>query len=82
MFGMFLCCLRVNQNIINKYEHKRVEIRMKNYVHVIHEYCRSIGYTKWHHEIFVMTITRPKSSFRNIIRFYAYLMITKSKIYL
>ncbi|CAL0305558.1 unnamed protein product [Lupinus luteus] len=80
MLDMFFYILRINQNIIDKYDHKRVEIRMKNYVHVIHEYRRSIGYTKWHHEIFVMTISCPKSSFRNILQFYAYLMITRPKI--
>ncbi|CAL0334864.1 unnamed protein product [Lupinus luteus] len=80
MIDMFFCSLRVNQNIINKYDHKRVKIRMKNYVHVIHEYCRSIGYTKWHHKVFLMTISRTKSSFRNILRLYAYMLITRSKI--
>ncbi|CAL0303117.1 unnamed protein product [Lupinus luteus] len=77
---MFFCILRINQNIIDKYNHKCVEIWMKNYVHVMHEYCRSIDYTKWHHEILIMTISRLKSSFRNILRLHAYLVVTRSKI--
>ncbi|CAL0310916.1 unnamed protein product [Lupinus luteus] len=77
---MFFNILRVNQNIIDKYDHKHVEIWMKNSVHVIHEYCMSIGYTKWHHKVFVMTISRPKSSFRNIIRLHTNLVVTRSKI--
>ncbi|CAL0321634.1 unnamed protein product [Lupinus luteus] len=80
MLDMSFCILRINQNIIDKYDHKCVEIWMKNSVHVIHEYCRSIGYTKWHHEVFVMTISHPKSSFQNILRLHAYLVVTRSKI--
>ncbi|CAL0319972.1 unnamed protein product [Lupinus luteus] len=80
MLDMFFYILRINQNIIDKYDHKCVEIWMKYSVHVIHEYSRSIGYTKWHHEVFIMTISRPKSSFRNILRLHAYLVVTRSKI--
>ncbi|CAL0331020.1 unnamed protein product [Lupinus luteus] len=80
MLGMFFLVFRINQNVIDKHDHKRVELWMKNYVHVVHEHCRSIGYTKGHHEIFVMTIPRPKSSFRNIFQLHAYLVVTRSKI--
>ncbi|CAL0310766.1 unnamed protein product [Lupinus luteus] len=80
MFDMFFLILLINQNVIDKHDHKSVEIWMKNNVHIIHEYCRSIGYTKWHHKIFVMTIPHPKSSFRNVFRLHAYLVVTRSKI--
>ncbi|KAE9589867.1 hypothetical protein Lalb_Chr21g0313641 [Lupinus albus] len=80
MFRMFLLIFRINQDIIDKYDHKCVEVWMKNEIHVIHEHCRSIGYTKWHYKVFVMAITRPKSCLRNVFRLYAYLMIPRSKV--
>src|SRR3954453_9676270 len=42
MLGMFLWCLRVDKNIINKDHHKLIKIRLKDSVHVIHKYSRCI----------------------------------------
>ncbi|CAL0308229.1 unnamed protein product [Lupinus luteus] len=80
MIRMFFPIFRINQDIINKHYYKGVEIWIKNPIHVFHEHGRRIGYTKWHHEIFIMTISCSKSSFRNILRLHAYLVVTGSKI--
>src|SRR6266487_6340879 len=80
MLCMLLRILRVDQNIINEDYYEFMKIRLKNSIHIIHEYCWSIGQTKRHNQKFIMTITSPESSFGHVRSPDTNLMIPGSKI--
>ena len=77
---MFLLTFRVHQYIINKYDHKEIQIWLKNPVHQAHERSRGIRKTKTHHYKFVMPIPGSKSSLWHIRCPYFQLMITGSQV--
>ncbi|BAU01026.1 hypothetical protein VIGAN_11017800 [Vigna angularis var. angularis] len=77
---MLSLCLRVDENIIYKNDHKLVQVWPKDAVHIIHEHRRSVCYSKWHHYILVVSITRPKSSFLDVVLLHPDLVIPRTQI--
>ncbi|KAE9599572.1 hypothetical protein Lalb_Chr14g0363741 [Lupinus albus] len=80
MLRMFFSALGINQNVINKYHYKRIQIRMENPIHVVYKDCWSIRHPKRHHQIFKMPIPRTESSFRNFLCLNSKLVITRPKV--
>ena len=73
---MLFFSIGINKNVINKDDHKLVKVRPENPIHVIYKYCRTIGKSNKHHQIFIMTISSPKGRLWYISLFYSYLMVS------
>jgi hypothetical protein len=72
--------LGVDQDIINKYHDKLVQLRHEYEVHQVHEMCRSIGVSKLHNQIFIQPVPGRERRFRNIFQTNLDLMIIQIEI--
>src|SRR4051812_28899618 len=80
MLFMLFFRFRVNQNVINEYHYKPIQVSMKNTVHVLHEYSRRISDTEGHHRILVVSIPSPERGLLNVVFFYSNLVISRPQI--
>jgi len=77
---VFFSTLRVYQYVVYEYNDKLIQIRPKDFVHVVHEDYRSICHPKWHHHILVVSIAWPESCLLYILRLNQYLMISRPQV--
>src|SRR3954469_2155273 len=77
---MLLLRLGVNQNVIQIYHHKLIEILHENRVHEPREGGRCVGETEGHDRVLVQAIAGGESCFRNIFLANLDLMITTSQV--
>ncbi|EOX94184.1 Uncharacterized protein TCM_003614 [Theobroma cacao] len=80
MGSMFIIILRINQDVIDEYYHKLIQVWMEHPVHKIHKNCRGISQTKRHHQKLIMPITRPEGSLRYILLLNPQLIVPRSQI--
>jgi hypothetical protein len=77
---MFFLAFGIDENIIDKYHDKFVELRHKHGVHEVHEVSWGIRETKRHHQELVKTIMSGESGFWNVTRSNFDLMVTRMKV--
>jgi hypothetical protein len=70
----------VDQDVINEYHDKLVQLRYEYRFHQVHEMCRSIGESKRHNQVLIQPVPSRECSLRNIFRMDLDLMITRTKI--
>jgi hypothetical protein len=75
MLCMLFFTLGIDQDVINKYHDKLVQLWHEYGVHQVHEMCMSIGESKRHNQILIQPIP-GEASLRNIFRVDLDLMIT------
>jgi len=80
VFSMLLRTLGIDQDVINEYNNKVIQIWLKELVHIIHKQSWSIGHTERNKQKFIVSRTRPESRLGHIWWFDMNLMITWSKI--
>jgi hypothetical protein len=80
MLRMLFFTLGIDQDVINEYHDKLVQLRHEHRVHQVHEMCRSIGESKRHNQILVQPVPGREGSLRDIFRTDHDLMITQTKI--
>jgi hypothetical protein len=78
MFCMIFRIFRVDQDVINKDHYEFIKFLHEYRVHEIHEICWSIGKTKRHDQIFIMSISGGKCCFWNVIQSDLDLMISRA----
>jgi hypothetical protein len=66
MLLMLFSILGVDQDVINEYHDKLVQLRHEYRVHQVHEMCRSIGESKRHNQIFIQPIPGRECHLRNV----------------
>nr|GEV02386.1 ubiquitin hydrolase [Tanacetum cinerariifolium] len=64
---MFLLAFGVDQNVIDEDNYKLVQIRFTHLVHKVNEHSWCISQTKRHDLEFIVTISSPKCSLRNVL---------------
>jgi hypothetical protein len=57
MLLMLFFILRVDQDVINEYHDKLVQLRHEYGVHQVHEMCMSIGESKRHNQILIQPVS-------------------------
>jgi hypothetical protein len=77
---MIFFSLGVDQDIINEYHHKLVQLQHEYGVYQVHEMCMSIDESKQHNQILTQPVPSGECSFRNIFRTDLDLMITQMEI--
>jgi hypothetical protein len=80
MLLMLFFILRVDQDVINEYHDKLVQLRHEYGVHQVHEMCMSIGESKRHNQILIQPVSGRECSLRNVFLMDLDLMITRPKI--
>jgi hypothetical protein len=80
MLFMLFFILGVDQDVINEYHDKLVQLRHDYGVHQIHEMCRSIDESIQHNQILIQPVPSRECSLRNIFWMDLDLMITRPKI--
>jgi hypothetical protein len=65
MLLMLFFILGVDQDVINEYHDKLVQLWHEYGVHQVHEICRSIGESKRHNQILIQPIPGRECSLRN-----------------
>lgn len=65
---MLLLSLGVNQNIIYKHNHKRIQEWFKHLIHQTHKWCRRISQPNWYHQKLIMPIPGPEGCLRYVFR--------------
>jgi hypothetical protein len=80
MLFMLFFILRVDQDVINEYHDKLVQLQHEYGVHQVHEICRSIGESKRRNHILIQPVPGRECSLRNVSWMDLDLMITRSKI--
>jgi hypothetical protein len=80
MLHMLFFTLEIDQDIINEYNDKLVQLRQEYTIHQVHEMCRSIGESKRHNQILVQPIPGREGSLRNVFQANLDLMIIRTKI--
>ncbi|KAK4707103.1 hypothetical protein R3W88_033352 [Solanum pinnatisectum] len=81
MTSMILFIPRIIKYVINKYNNEHIKIQLKDYVHKIHERCRSIGQTERHNKELIMTITDLECCLQDVSFSHFQLMIDRSEVY-
>jgi hypothetical protein len=66
MLLMFFFGLGVNQNVVDKYHNKLIQVFHKHRIHEIHEIGWGIRKSEGHHDILIESIPGTKSCFLNI----------------
>jgi hypothetical protein len=72
--------LGIDQDVINEYHDKLVQLRHEYGVHHVHEICRSIGESNRHNQILIQPIPSGEGGLRNVFRVDLNLIITRTKI--
>ncbi|BAT84889.1 hypothetical protein VIGAN_04235900 [Vigna angularis var. angularis] len=80
MLFMLVFSLGIDENIIYEDDHKLIQIGPEYAVHILHEHCGGVRYSKRHHHIFIMPITRPKCCLLDVVFLNPDLMIPGSQI--
>ncbi|KAJ0555862.1 hypothetical protein HanIR_Chr07g0307031 [Helianthus annuus] len=70
LFGLILR-LRIDQNIVDEYNHELVEVRLTNFVHQIHKNSWRVCQPIWHNQELIMSIPSSKSSLGNTFFLYS-----------
>ena len=81
MILMLLLRLGVDQNVVNKYYNKLIQIRLEYPMHEVHECYWRIRQSKGHHLELKVLIQRPKRCLRDICLPNPQLMVTNVKFY-
>jgi hypothetical protein len=77
---MLFFILGVDQDVVNEYHGKLVQLRHEYGVHQVHEMCRSIGESKQHNQILIQPVPGRECSLTNVLWMDLDLMITRMKI--
>jgi hypothetical protein len=80
MSDMLLFTLRIDQDIVNEYYDKLVQLQHEYEVHQVYEICRSIGESKQHNQILIQPVPGGEGSLRDVFWADFDLMITQMKI--
>jgi hypothetical protein len=80
MLFMLFFILGLDQDVINEYHDKLVQLWHEYGVHQIHEMCRSIGDSKRHNQILIQPIHGRECSLGNVFWTNLDLIITRMKI--
>jgi hypothetical protein len=80
MLLMLFFIIGLDQDVINEYHDKLVQLRHEYRVHQVYEMCRSIGESKRHNQILIQPVSGRECSLRNVFWTDLYLMITRSKV--
>jgi hypothetical protein len=80
MLLMLFFILGVDQDVVNEYHDKLVQLRHEYGVHQVHEMCRSIGESKEHNQILIQPVSGREYNLRNIFWTDLDLMISRTKI--
>jgi hypothetical protein len=80
MLFMLFLTLRKDQDVINEYHDKLVQLFHENRVHQAHEVSRGIGQTKGHHQILIETVSGGERSLWDIFFMDLSLMIARTKV--
>ncbi|KAK4734393.1 hypothetical protein R3W88_008654 [Solanum pinnatisectum] len=82
MIDMIIFIPRVDQDLVNEYNNKHIQILFKDFVHEIRECCRSVCQTKGHNKELILTIMGPKCYFWDVTFSHFQLMISRYEVYL
>lgn len=74
MLEVFLPGSAVDQYVIEKYEDKFPQDLLKDLVHQTLESAGSVGETKWHHEVLIVTRVCLEVGLMNVIRLHTELV--------
>ena len=66
MTSMILLGLGINENVIDKDDHKDIKFLHEDAIHQIHEISRCIGEAEGNDSEFIKTISSRESRFRNV----------------
>jgi hypothetical protein len=77
---MLFFILGVDQDVINKYHDKLVQLRHEYEVHKVHVMCSSIDESKRHNQILIQPIPGRENSLRNVFQMDLDLMVTRMEI--
>ena len=77
---MLLLRLRIHQHIIDEHYHELVKVQMKHLIHQIHESCRSIHQTKWHHEELVVPVPTLRDDLVHVLLLDPQLIVPRLEI--
>jgi hypothetical protein len=80
MLCMLFFTLGIDQDIINEYHDKLIQLQHEYGVHQVQEMCRNIGESKWHNQILIQPIPGGEDGLSNIFWADLNLMITRIKI--
>jgi hypothetical protein len=72
----------VDQNVVNEYHNKLIQLWHEHRVHQVHEMCGSISESKRYNQILIQPIPGGECGFRDIFQTDLDLMITRSEFYL
>jgi hypothetical protein len=70
----------IDQDDVNEYHDKLVQLQHEYRVHQVYEMCRIIGESKRHNQILIQPIPGGEGNLRNVFRVDLDLMVTQSKI--
>jgi hypothetical protein len=76
MSRMLFFALEIDQDIVNEYHDKLVQLQYEYKVHQIHEMCRSNGESKRHNQMLIQPVPGGEGSLWDIFRADLDLMIT------
>jgi hypothetical protein len=80
MLLMLFFILGVDQDVINEYHDKLVQLWHEYGVYQVHKMCRSIGESKQHNQILIQPVPGRECSLRNVFWTDLDLLITQTKI--
>jgi hypothetical protein len=80
MLPMLFFILGVDQDVVNEYHDKLVQLQHEYGVHQVHEMCRSVDESKRHNQILIQPIPGGEGSPKDVFRTGLDLMITQIKI--
>jgi hypothetical protein len=76
MLCVLFFALGIDQDVMNEYHDKLIQLRHEYGVHQVHKMCRSIGESKRHNQILLQPIPGGEGVLRNVFWTDLDLMIT------
>jgi hypothetical protein len=80
MLRILFFALGIDQDVVNEYHDKLVQLQHEYGVHHVYEMCRSIGESKRHNQILIQPISGGEGSLTNVFRVDLDLVVTQTTI--
>ena len=80
ILNMLFLIFRIHQYVINKHNHKLVQVMTLHIVHQTHKCSWGISQTEWNYNKLIMHVPGPECGLVDVLLFDVYLMISRSQI--
>ncbi|WZZ35469.1 hypothetical protein YC2023_018870 [Brassica napus] len=80
ILSMLFFTPRINQNVVDENDHTLIQVLPKHIIHKLHERCRCVRQSKWHHHKLIMPIACTEGRLPHISISYRNLVVSRCQV--